>query len=284
MRSTARPSGRLSDGTPYFAPIGELRLARHNRAVQCHLCGGWFQALAPAHLQKAHGWNHLEYREAFGLMKSTPLRVPRLVRRQRAVMKHLLRTNVVVVKALLDAQDKMRSGELEAVAHPKKRGPQPAEQRRRSARAAQVASQSWRRSSDAARLERVRMLGFRSVSAYLRQRYVVQHRPLAAISAELRTGQATLHRLLAEAGIAPRHRVVATGETRRAEKLALLTNSSAPDGGSWADYLRRGVESPGGLSGMAREAGRSRAWVVQAAGLLGIARPTRPRSIRRAAL
>src|ERR1700694_6046704 len=40
--------GRLEDGTPYFAPLGQLLWDPEEDRVQCHLCGGWFLFLAAA--------------------------------------------------------------------------------------------------------------------------------------------------------------------------------------------------------------------------------------------
>jgi hypothetical protein len=59
--------GRLDDGTPYFAPLGELPFDADERRVQCHLCGGWYRALAPTHLTRAHGLTADEYRDLVGL-------------------------------------------------------------------------------------------------------------------------------------------------------------------------------------------------------------------------
>jgi hypothetical protein len=42
-RSQATLVGRLPDGTPYFAPIGELPYDADDDRVQCHLCGDWFR-------------------------------------------------------------------------------------------------------------------------------------------------------------------------------------------------------------------------------------------------
>jgi rubrerythrin len=65
--------GRLEDGTPYFAPLGEMPYDPDEDRVQCHLCGMWFRAVGSAHLRQCgHGWTVAEYREAFHLLKQTP--------------------------------------------------------------------------------------------------------------------------------------------------------------------------------------------------------------------
>jgi hypothetical protein len=61
---------RLSDGAPFYGEMGVIAYDPDEDRVQCHLCGGWFRAIASAHLAKAHGWTIEEYRRAFGLLKS----------------------------------------------------------------------------------------------------------------------------------------------------------------------------------------------------------------------
>jgi rubrerythrin len=68
--SPSLPSvGRLPDGTPYFAPIGEVPYDPDEDRVQCHLCGGWFKLIGSTHLSAGHGWTIDMYREAFGLLR-----------------------------------------------------------------------------------------------------------------------------------------------------------------------------------------------------------------------
>jgi hypothetical protein len=61
--------GVLGDGTPYFAPLGQI-VADGSR-VTCHLCGRTFRSVA-AHLA-SHGWTKAEYCEAFGLERTQSL-------------------------------------------------------------------------------------------------------------------------------------------------------------------------------------------------------------------
>jgi DNA-directed RNA polymerase subunit RPC12/RpoP len=74
MRRTKDPPGataigRLSDGTPYFAPLGEVRYDAAEDRVMCHLCGEWFRLIGGRHLIARHGWTVTRYRETFGLLK-----------------------------------------------------------------------------------------------------------------------------------------------------------------------------------------------------------------------
>lgn len=64
--------GRLADGTPYFAPLGEIPYDPDEDRVQCHLCGQWLRMIGSAHLSRGHGWTLAHYREAFALLKGEP--------------------------------------------------------------------------------------------------------------------------------------------------------------------------------------------------------------------
>jgi hypothetical protein len=61
--------GVLGDGTPYFAPIGQV--VADGAWVTCHLCGKTFRSVA-AHLA-SHGWTKAQYCEAFGLERTQSL-------------------------------------------------------------------------------------------------------------------------------------------------------------------------------------------------------------------
>ena len=67
----SRALGRLRDGTPYFAPLGEIAYDPDEDRVQCHLCGEWFRTIGGAHLIR-HGWSLSRYRDAFALLKGDP--------------------------------------------------------------------------------------------------------------------------------------------------------------------------------------------------------------------
>jgi ROS/MUCR transcriptional regulator protein len=71
----ARERGRLPDGTPYFAPLGEVPYDPDEDKVQCHLCGDWFRFVGASHV-RWHGWTLDEYREAFHLLKRTSTAAP----------------------------------------------------------------------------------------------------------------------------------------------------------------------------------------------------------------
>lgn len=66
----ARGLGLLKDGTPYFAPLGEIPYDRDEDKVQCHLCGDWFRLVGSSHL-RWHGWTLDQYRESFQLLRKS---------------------------------------------------------------------------------------------------------------------------------------------------------------------------------------------------------------------
>ncbi len=93
--------GQLADGTPFFAPVGQV-VAAGSRVV-CHLCGRAFRSV-PAHL-RAHGWTKAAYCDAFGLERGQPLEGPE-TRKLRAAaftarLIFSLPTSVDPVKAIL---------------------------------------------------------------------------------------------------------------------------------------------------------------------------------------
>jgi hypothetical protein len=61
--------GVLGDGTPYFAPLGQV--VADGALVTCHLCGRTFRSVA-THLA-SHGWTKAQYCEAFGLERTQSL-------------------------------------------------------------------------------------------------------------------------------------------------------------------------------------------------------------------
>ena len=61
--------GVLGDGTPYFAPLGQV--VADGAQVTCHLCGRTFRSVT-AHLA-SHDWTKAQYCEAFGLERTQPL-------------------------------------------------------------------------------------------------------------------------------------------------------------------------------------------------------------------
>lgn len=79
-QDAARPTGPalrsivgvLDDGTPFYAPIGEVVI--DGARVTCHLCGRSLRSVS-AHL-RAHGWTKEAYCAAFGLKRGRSLEGP----------------------------------------------------------------------------------------------------------------------------------------------------------------------------------------------------------------
>jgi hypothetical protein len=79
-----RPIGKLQDGEPYYAPIGQMRY--DGDRVQCHLCGRWLKKVGGSHVLAAHGITTAEYRDMFHLYTSTSTVAPETAERKRASM------------------------------------------------------------------------------------------------------------------------------------------------------------------------------------------------------
>ena len=78
--SAVSPVGVLADGTPYYAPIGQV--IADGSLITCHLCGRARRSVT-AHL-RAHEWTKLAYCQAFGLERGQSLEGPE-TRKLRAV-------------------------------------------------------------------------------------------------------------------------------------------------------------------------------------------------------
>jgi hypothetical protein len=72
-------AGVLDDGTPFYAPIGEV--ATDGTLVVCHPCGRSLRSVT-AHL-RVHGWTKTAYCETFGLERGQSLEGPE-TRKMRA--------------------------------------------------------------------------------------------------------------------------------------------------------------------------------------------------------
>jgi hypothetical protein len=129
MRAVA---GVLEDGTPYFAPIGEL--AESGDKVACHLCGRLFRSVT-AHL-RSHRWTKEQYCEAFGLERSQSLEGTQTRKLRSAAFAARLIFEAAVRDGSAAGRELARSGELTRLAAAAARGRAFPEQRRRKASAA----------------------------------------------------------------------------------------------------------------------------------------------------
>jgi len=70
---------------------GVLAISLDGEQVQCHICGRWFKHLG-IHVVNGHQWSCADYREEFGLNRSTGLVAPETARKMyEATRKNLMR-------------------------------------------------------------------------------------------------------------------------------------------------------------------------------------------------
>jgi hypothetical protein len=191
--------------------LGVLPYDADEDRVQCHLCGGWFRALAPGHLRR-HDTTADEYRALVGLNPRLPLSAPSTSQlragqlRERIASDERIRAGMDLGAALA------RSGLLQA------RAREVAAQRGVRVQREQTLVEDGRqlgRERARAFLERrelrSRNLGFDGLEDYLRRRYVMQRVRIEDLASELGASLASVRGDLDRYGItvaggAPRHR------------------------------------------------------------------------------
>jgi hypothetical protein len=207
-RRAVRPVvGVLADGTPYYAPIGEI--ASDGTTVICHLCGRSLKSVA-AHL-RVHGWTKAAYCEAFGLERGQSLEGQETRKRRAASFAPRLIFDDAIRVGSAAGRQRAAAGELARDAARASTGrPRPEQRRRKAARAAaavhsEVAAQANRaraarhRAEVAARVASKQ--GYPTLGAYVLAR-VASGASLAAISREAGLHKDWLHRHLAEVDLA----------------------------------------------------------------------------------
>jgi lambda repressor-like predicted transcriptional regulator len=134
-----RVVGMLGDGTPYFAPAGEMLV--DGVLVTCHLCGRAFRSVA-AHLA-SHGWTKEQYCAAFGLERGQPLEGTETRKLRAASLSARLLFDPAMRQGSQTGRERARRGELTRAAAAAARGrPFPEQRRRKAARAAALASRA----------------------------------------------------------------------------------------------------------------------------------------------
>ncbi len=124
--------GVLDDGTPYYAPVGEIIVG--GARVICHLCGRALRSVV-AHLP-SHGWTKEQYCEAFGLERGQSLEGPETHRLRAALFTARLAADPAIRDGAAAGRKRARSGELVQAAAAAARGRPFPEQRRRKSRRA----------------------------------------------------------------------------------------------------------------------------------------------------
>jgi len=123
------PVGVLADGTPYFAPLGEVLV--EGSQVICHLCGRALRSVT-AHL-RGHGWTKQAYCAAFGLERGQSLEGPETRKLRAAAFTSRLLFDPAVRAGSAAGRERARSGALARDAAAAATGRHHPEQRRRKA-------------------------------------------------------------------------------------------------------------------------------------------------------
>src|SRR5262250_2854422 len=130
--SPASPVGVLADGTPCYAPIGEVIV--DGSLVSCHLCGRALRSVT-AHL-RAHGWTKLQYCEAFGLERGQSLEGPDTRKLRSTAFSARLIFDPAIREGSAAGRARARAGDLTRAASAAARGRRFPEQRlKKNARA-----------------------------------------------------------------------------------------------------------------------------------------------------
>jgi AraC-like DNA-binding protein len=124
--------GTLEDGTPYYAPLGEI-IADGSRVI-CHLCGRALRSVV-AHLP-SHGWTKEQYCLAFGLERGQSLEGAETGKIRAALFTARLALEPAVREGAAAGRERARRGELALAAAAAARGRPFPEQRRRKSRRA----------------------------------------------------------------------------------------------------------------------------------------------------
>ncbi len=183
------PVGLLTDGTPFYAPIGEV--VADGPLVRCHLCGRSLRSVT-AHL-RVHGWTKQAYCEAFGLERGQSLEGLETRKLRAAAFTSRLVFDPAVRAGSAAGRERARVGELARDAAAAARGRRHPEQRRRKSRQALTAVQNAavaQANADRARSRLARIAadvaerhGYPGIGAFVLAR-VADGASLAAISRE----------------------------------------------------------------------------------------------------
>jgi lambda repressor-like predicted transcriptional regulator len=256
-----RAAGVLSDGTAFYAPIGEVVV--DGSRVVCHLCGRSLRSVA-AHLT-AHGWTKAQYCEAFGLERRQSLEGPETRKLRAAALTARLVFDPAIREGSAAGRDRARSGDLARDAAAAARGrPFPPQRRAKAARAfalvpPAVVARANRERADQHLAEvaaaAARRLGYPDLTAFVRDR-LRAGASLAAMSREAGLDKDWLSRHLRRLDpAAAADAAAAAGRRHDALWEPALRRLSVPD---VASYLRdRHVAGHWTVNAIAAEAGLS---------------------------
>src|ERR1700727_1693041 len=195
--------GVLADGTPYYAPIGEI--VSDGITVTCHLCGRPRKSVT-SHL-RAHGWTKAAYCQTFGLERGQPLEGQETRKRRAASFAPRLIFDPAIRAGSAAGRHRAGAGELSRdAARASAARPLPEQRRRKASRAAAAASSEVAAQANRDRAARHRAevaarvagdQGYPTLGAYVLAR-AASGASLAAISREAGLNKDWLHRHLAE--------------------------------------------------------------------------------------
>jgi hypothetical protein len=277
VRRSVRPVvGVLPDGTPYYAPLGEI--VSDGITVTCHLCGRSLKSVT-AHL-RAHGWTKTAYCEAFGLERGQPLEGQETRKRRAASFAPRLIFDPAIRAGSAAGRRRAAAGELaQDAAQASKGRPLPEQRRRKAARAAATASTEASSRANRARAAQhraevagrvAREHGYPTVGAFVLAR-VAAGASLAAISREAGLDKDWMQRHLAEvdpsAAAAARQTLAGRDGPRWLQAVTALGFADVPS------YLRdRHLAQHRTVSAIAVELGMSNHTVAAALNRHGLAR------------
>jgi AraC-like DNA-binding protein len=195
--------GVLADGTPCYAPVGEVVIV--GTLVTCHLCGRGLRSVT-AHL-KTHGWTKQAYCEAFGLERGQSLEGPETRKRRAAAFTARLVFDRSIREGSAAGRERARAGDLALDAAAAARGrPIPEQRRRKALQALAAASPEAAARANAERARQriagvaaavARGAGYPDIGALVLAR-AADGASLAAISREVRLPANWLSRHLAD--------------------------------------------------------------------------------------
>jgi AraC-like DNA-binding protein len=196
--------GVLADGTPCYAPIGEVVVV-DGSLVTCHLCGRLLRSVT-AHL-RVHGWTKDAYCEAFGLERGQSLEGPQTRKLRAAAFAARMVFDATIREGSAAGRARARAGDLTRDAAAAARGRRIPEQRRRKALrslaavspavVAQANSQRARRRLAEVAADAARQAGYPDIRALVLAR-AADGASLAAISREAGLHKDWLSRHLGE--------------------------------------------------------------------------------------
>jgi hypothetical protein len=196
--------GRLTDGTPYFAPLGELPFDADEQRVQCHLCGAWYRALAPTHLFRAHGLTADAYRQLVGLRPRHSLWAPDMIAAHAARLRARIAAEPRLRAAMAEGRALAQGGELQRQARSRMAERSVSLERQRQlseggARLGGARATAFRQRREKRAID----LGFPNLPAYYDDRYSNRGRRLDEIAAELRCAESAVRGDLRRLALGP---------------------------------------------------------------------------------